>query len=322
MNDTMKGCMPLEVVAQALRDGQLVGLGEAHGFGGIFSVLQALVLAPSLSPLYDDIYVEFGNRKHQAMLNHYLAGESVPASELAAIWLDSMAFPAWLPPQYGDFFAQVRQANLNRPRPLKVHLMEPDFDWQQLHSPSDLAALNRQRDEAMFAMLRHQLIIKKQPAIVLVGARHLLKKPITGFAVRGQRSLGELFERAYPKRLMSIWPHMRDDSQLGDNRLDEMPVPCVINAEDLAPSQPSIDAATLKQPKLRASAAPALFELVDGYLYCGPQQRWDNAASIKLNARWQATLSSRLSLLNERQRWVCEHMLGCSPNINAAQAHV
>ncbi|TCI03701.1 hypothetical protein EZV61_09155 [Corallincola luteus] len=302
---------PIMWVKSKLLDKHIVGLGEAHWFEGVFDHLVQLALSPQLDESYSDLVVEFGNRKHQSLLNAYLSGSDVPDEDLAAIWLDSMAFPAWLPPQYGRLFYLVREANKYRKTPIKVHLAEPEFDWNAIRTPADLALLNGQRDQAIFNYLKLNFALKDRPAIIIIGARHLLKKPLSGVRLRSNRCLAELFQEAKAGKLVSVWPHMLGTSTLADHPLDDIDVPSLISADGELAQRVRFDDVLLHPPSVRVSLSPALFDMVDGYLYTGPQCRSNHVSrSATLSSRWRQKLTYRLPLLNRKQQEVVVSMLG------------
>ncbi|MGY3967523.1 hypothetical protein [Aeromonas enteropelogenes] len=199
---------PVAAIREALLVGKLVGLGEPHWHPAFIRRQHAWLCDPMLWGVMTDLVLECGNRRHQGLLDTWLAGadcwqgEPLTLESLYPVWLDSSAFTAWMPPEFPALFAALRQSNLARPAQLRlrVHLCEPPFEWQEL-TPEAWRYHNRGRDQAMANCIAG---LPERGVVVLAGARHLLKA--AGDPHFSQPSLGQLLEMVNPGRLHVLYP--------------------------------------------------------------------------------------------------------------------
>ncbi|UYI47973.1 hypothetical protein OFO16_04660 [Vibrio natriegens] len=294
---------PLTFFKGRLESGSVLAIGEAHWYADLFEQMTQVLLSEELDGAFTHLFVEFGNAKHQILLADYLSGGGVSDDELAAVWLDSIAFPAWMHPCYGEFFRRLKQANAQRNTPIKVVLTEPPFDWQELRHPSQLAQLNAERDQALVEGIE---VIKRQNdkgMVVLVGARHILKRSPT-FGSTRHHPFGVLAAQRFGVQYVSVWPHMlpttleQDSLELGiystqQRRFSQM------NFADLVPNKPTVN----------PYAATPVDQLVDAYWYLGPQTRQLSAAGAEIPQMWKAQLKQRLPFVNQRQRVVIQKVI-------------
>src|SRR5687767_13084221 len=81
---------PIAAIIDAFRTHQVVALGEgAHGNvpGHLFRL--ALLRDPRFAGTVNDIVVEFGNARYQAVMDRYTRGDTVPLEELRRVWEDT-----------------------------------------------------------------------------------------------------------------------------------------------------------------------------------------------------------------------------------------
>ncbi|CAH0524002.1 hypothetical protein CTH30272_00154 [Allocatenococcus thiocycli] len=294
---------PLTFFKGKLESGSVLAIGEAHWYADLFEQMTQVLLSTELDGVFTHLFVEFGNAKHQKMLDDYLSGGDISDDELAAVWLDSIAFPAWMHPCYGEFFRRLKQANAQRNTPIKVVLTEPPFDWQELRHPSQLAQLNAERDQALVEGIE---VIKRQNdkgVVVLVGARHILKRSPT-FGSTRHHPFGVLAAQRFGVQYVSVWPHMlpttleQDSLELGIYSTQQ-PRFSQMNFANLVPNKPTVNP---------YSETP-VDQLVDAYWYLGPQTRQLSAAGVEIPQKWKAQLKKRLPLVNQRQRVVIQKVI-------------
>ncbi len=294
---------PLTFLSDKLASGAVVAIGEAHWYVELFEQMTQLLLSPELDGVFSHLFVEFGNAKHQALLDDYLFGKETSEGKLAAVWLDSIAFPAWLHPCYGDFFRRVKSANRSRKIPINIVLTEPAFDWQDIEHPTQLAKLNAGRDQALVDGISRVKKKVTQGVVVLVGARHILKRSPASASTR-HHPFGVLAEQKFGKQYIAVWPHMLpnklelDSPEYGVYSIQE-PVFSQMSFIDLVPSNPAVN------PYAEISVG----QLVDAYWYLGPQTRQWDADGVEVPPRWKARLKQRLAFVNERQRMVIQKVI-------------
>ena len=291
---------PLAAIVAALSNSGVVALGDAHWYGTVFDELQSLLLNDEVLVLSQHLVLEMGGRRHQAWLNDYVAGH-VPedAQQLQAVLLDSLVFTAWLAPHYLTFLRQVRATNLARQAralpALALHLTEPEFAWDDVRSAADYCALFQLRDQGIYDRVA-TLRADHQRVLVLAGAWHLLQQSKPS----GPTSFGALMSTSLPGALVSIWPHMQAPL---DAYLADCAVPSLLDlASHELGEQPFSTIAALPPARLTAGKWPPVRQLLDGYLYLGPQRRrqdYDFACWHGVDA---ARLRQRARFMNPRQQ--------------------
>ena len=139
---------------------QVVGLGEGpHGNleGAAFRL--KLIRDPRFPAIVDDILIEMGTARYQAVMDRYIRGESVPYQQLRRVWEDTTN-PGTGPdnPIYQEFFAAVRGVNAKLPpdKKLRVLLGDPPIAWEFVRNRTDLRRWNMQRDPHAFAVLKRE----------------------------------------------------------------------------------------------------------------------------------------------------------------------
>ncbi|BFN32036.1 hypothetical protein VHTUMSATKI_22310 [Vibrio harveyi] len=301
--DLLEGAVSsLAFLKSKLNAGSVVAIGEAHWFSELFEKITEALLAPELDGSFSHLFIEFGNAKHQALLNNYLSGETVTQAELAAVWLDSVAFPAWLHPCYGAFFERVRAVNSTRKVPIKIVLTEPSFSWEDIQHSKELAKLSAQRDQALAEGVEKQTSKCGLGVVVLVGARHILKcSPMLGFMAK-HSTFGELAKHKFGEQYVSVWPHILS-SELN------APEHGIYPTDQPLLKQRSFLELIPKKPPVNPYAFTCLDELVDAYWYLGPQTRQLDTVGISIPQMWKWRLEQRLPLVNERQQMVIKKVI-------------
>lgn len=259
----------------------LVAIGELHGVAEGVAYLEALVGHPQLARAADAIVVEFGNAHHQAMLDAYLAGHDVAASELARICHDLVgAGPAgFRAPIYPRFFATVRAVNDRLPadRKLRVLLGDPPLDWARVRTPDDVHAAMADRDAHFARVVEREVVARGRRALLVAGGLHLLRSlPFPQAAAA--HNLVQRLERDHRGQTYVILPHdvVALDARLAawpapalarldDGWLGELPASAVFGGHDV--QHVSADG-VVTHPFAGWSAK--LSTLADGYLYLGP----------------------------------------------------
>lgn len=291
----------LSYIKQSLANNTVLAIGEAHWFSELFTALSDCLLDPQLDGAFTHLFVEFGNSKHQTLLNSYLAGEAVSEAELATIWLDSVAFPAWLHPCYGHFFQQVREVNALRQYPIRVLLTEPEFDWNKVTSTAQLKRINAQRDQALLDAIQHQQQNSDQGVIVLLGARHIVKRsPVLGRFSK-YKTFGDLAHQAFSKRYICIWPHMLSDNletKFGGGLTEQG----IYQVGDSPLGKTSFVEVLPQKPRINPYGFTTLDKLIDAYWYLGPQTRRLDPSIVMVTKEWRQHFERRLPYLSEGQK--------------------
>src|SRR4051794_15007554 len=101
----------VEEILREFRVRPLVAIGEGHRNQQVHDFVVRLVTDTRFSQVVDDIVVEFGTARHQDIIDRYIAGDSVPPSELRRVWRDTVNILVWDAPVYERFFRTVRTVN-------------------------------------------------------------------------------------------------------------------------------------------------------------------------------------------------------------------
>jgi len=156
----------------------LVGLAETtHGMAQEDDVYAAVIRDPRFAREVGNVVVEFGGAVHQGILDRYLAGETVPYTELRKVWTDVVGWNAGAVVHIGYlyFFARVRAVNLGLPpeQRIRVWLGEPPIDWSKIQTRADLEPYGKRRDSHAADLIKREILAKKKKALVIYGSAHL-----------------------------------------------------------------------------------------------------------------------------------------------------
>ncbi len=187
----------------------IVALGEMHGVEQGARFVEDLVRDLRFSENVDAIVVEFGNARHQAICDAYVAGGDVASTELRQIWQDFAGAGPWgfRAPIYPRFFATVREVNQTLPakRRTRVLLGDPPLDWSSARTWQDLATALEDRDAHFARVVESEVLRCGKRALVLAGAYHLFKATWPPFTPG--TGLVQILERDHPGSTYVVLPH-------------------------------------------------------------------------------------------------------------------
>src|SRR5262245_31320351 len=158
----------------------LVAVSEMHGSRETMTLVKALIRAPEFAGRVNDIVVEFGNARYQALMDRYISGGNVPEDELRHVWEDTTQITGiWSCPIYREFYAVVRAFNATIPpqKRIRVLLGDPPIDWRTITSPAD-EDMNDWRDAHFAWVVEHEVMAKGRKALLFVGGGHISRKVI------------------------------------------------------------------------------------------------------------------------------------------------
>jgi hypothetical protein len=174
---------PISTIIEAYRTHTIVALDDDHGEERCSAFRVSLVRDPRFIETVNDIVVEFGNSKYQAVVEAFVSGDAVNEQALRAIWQDTTTPRAvWDRPIYEEFFRVVRAVNGGRPRErqLRVLLGDPPIDWQHVRSAEDLRAWSNGRSIFPAELVAREVIAKHRRALIIYGALHLMRQNLQG----------------------------------------------------------------------------------------------------------------------------------------------
>src|SRR5579871_6391618 len=132
-----KAIDPIEGIVDAFKTHDVVALGEGdHGNEQGAAFRAKLYRDARFQAVVNDIVVESGNGRHQAMMDRYIAGETVPEKELRMAWLETtQPNEVWDLDIYADMFRTIREINekLPKSKQLRVLLGDTPYTYDPAH---------------------------------------------------------------------------------------------------------------------------------------------------------------------------------------------
>jgi hypothetical protein len=254
----------VDFILHAFDECPLVSIGEQHRNQQVHDFIVALVSDPRFVEKVDDIVVEFGAAEHQAVIDRFVDGQSVPLSELRRVWRDTVNILVWDAPVYERFFRTVRAINQRqRGRRLRVLLADPALDWSSIRRV-DWERIARMRDQHAASLVEREVLARGRRALLIFGSGHVTRD--TAFDAYGpardrQPNLAELLAGAHPGSILLIWAHVPGwMTNAVDPRLASWTKPAI------APLKGTwLGAINVGPP----GQSPTLEQLADGFLYLG-----------------------------------------------------
>jgi hypothetical protein len=207
---------PIAGILQFLATRPLVALDEGgHHTAQTHAFFRTLVQDSRFYNKVNDIVVEFGNCRYQAVLNKYINGEDVPREQLQLVWQDTTQVYVFDNPVYQQFFETVRNVNFKLPKNkrLRVLLGDPAIDWSQVNNFNDWAK-QAHRDTNAAQIIEREVLKKGRKAILIYGGTHLVRRDVyRNFAPSPGNFAGvvEQIERSYPNSTYIVWANTAHD---------------------------------------------------------------------------------------------------------------
>jgi hypothetical protein len=202
---------PITAILDALRSHQIVALGEGlHGNNQAHAFRLALIREPRFASVVNDLVVEFGSGRYQAVMDAFVSGAEVPYAELRRVWQDTTnATPIWDSPIYEEFFRAVRDVNASLPdeRKLRVLLGEPPIDWDSVRSYEDVGRWSGRRGTHVVDVIKREVLSKHRRAVVIYGDSHFRRYSKWAGSSRGEPASPTLVNQIEEQgtRAFSIW---------------------------------------------------------------------------------------------------------------------
>lgn len=235
---------PISTIIDAFRTHSIVALDDDHGEERCSAFRVSLIRDPRFVERVNDIVVEFGNSRYQAVIDAFVSGDSISEQTLRAIWQDTTTPRAvWDRPIYEEFFRAVRGVNAGRPpnRQLRVVLGDPPIDWRQVRNAADLQRWSNGRSIFPAELIAREVIAKHRRALVIYGGLHLMRQNLQG------ENLIERVDKHAPGGAFVVIGHpFANLAALG------------------------IDSRSWQQPTLVLTRGTSLANQVDAVLYLGP----------------------------------------------------
>jgi hypothetical protein len=198
----------LEGVIGALRANQLVAISDPHGSATMQTFVRQLIADRRFADIVDDIVVEVGNARYQALVDDYVNGKANDESALAEAWQNTTV--ANQISADVEWFRRVRQINRTRPaeRRMRILLGDPPIDWASVKTREDHFKWLAQRDSFPAALIQTEVIAKERRALIVYGHLHFQRRQMSSnFFMDDWRAqtIVSLIERAGPTRVFTVW---------------------------------------------------------------------------------------------------------------------
>ena len=201
---------PIAGIVDAFKTHDVVALGEGnHGNEQGAAFRAKLYRDPRFQAVVNDIVVESGNGRHQAMMDRYIAGETVPEKELRMAWLETtQPTEVWDRDIYADMFRTIREINQTLPKTRQLRVLLGDTPYT--YDPANPAAPAPRTDSFPAELIQREVIAKKRKALMVYGDMHYLRReaeppPMPGQPVRPPSgTIVSLLEKAGVK-VFSVW---------------------------------------------------------------------------------------------------------------------
>ena len=155
----------------------LIFMGEWHRNVQQHAFLRELIADPRFLCRTDDIVIESGNARLQPIADAWASGEDVGEADLVSMYRETEVPFAWNAPMYRQFYEAVREANAKHvcPRPVRLVLGDPPFDWAKVETADDLRKVD-DRDRFFADVVEREVLAKNRHALMISGALHALRK--------------------------------------------------------------------------------------------------------------------------------------------------
>lgn len=173
----------ISAIIEAFRTHDVVTLGEGpHGNERGHRFRLKLVRDRRFLETVDDVLVEFGTGRQQAVMDRFINGEAIPYQTLRRVWEDTtVAGPTWERPIYREFFETVQAVNAASPkRRIRVLLGDAPIDWAAVKTRDDLRRWGIQKTQHATAVIKREVLAKQRKVLVIFGDSHLQGRGFPG----------------------------------------------------------------------------------------------------------------------------------------------
>lgn len=195
-------------VINALHANQLVAISDPHGSVAMRDFLRQLFADPRFADAVNDIVLEVGSARYQALVDDYVNGGAVDESALAEAWLNTTV--ANQISADVEWFRAIRRINTTRPagRRLRLLLGDPPIDWSAVRTREDHFKWLAQRDSYPAALIQTEVLGRGRKALIIYGHLHFQRRNVASNFEMGDwraETIVSLIERAGPTRVFTIW---------------------------------------------------------------------------------------------------------------------
>jgi hypothetical protein len=184
----------------------LIMIGELHRSREIHAFLQQMLRDPGFICRADDIVVEFGNSRLQALADTYISGGNVTQTRLQSVWRETAVPLTWNSPLYQQFYETVRDINQKHlcRHSIRVVLGDPPLDWSKIKTVKDYERFT-DRDGSYADVVEREVLSKHHRALLVAGELHAMKQLPKDYQSEPEDpTVAQRIERKHPGALFSI----------------------------------------------------------------------------------------------------------------------
>lgn len=307
-------------VAAAFDAHQFVFIGSTHGGAKPQAFLLCLLSRPAFQQRATDVLVEWANPVHQRLVDRYLLElDPVPVDSLQPVWFDTDAPQLWGQlPLIPEFYEAVRSINaqLDRPRRIRVLGDSEPIDWSSVKTASDVASYPFKNNWAAHVITEHFAFDPERRLLVVYGDAHIHHN--------GGNMMGDLDRTLERSELFVVGTIESSDSESVQTigRLGDPTRPFFIGSSRFPSSGPYPE-------KLFYVRENSLAHHVDAVVYLGPSPDRDLSNQRALTEQERARIDRRDSIkgdlrqllqlrLENRNRWFRTHPHDLPPDPRAS----
>jgi hypothetical protein len=277
----------------------VIQVGEFHRSQETHAFLQLLLHDPAFICRADDVVVEFGNSRLQAIADKYAMGGETSEAEIVSMWRETVVPLTWNSPLYRQIYEAVRNVNVSHlcVHPVRLVLGDPPLDWSTVKTVDDLRRED-DRDGSMARVVEREVLAKNRHALLITGAYHAWKKVPKAFQNEQDYLVAvQRIERDHPGAVFGVVAVPLASAALSLH-LGPPPSFAVVKGTSLEKA----DFAMLRENWKSASKTPPelrLGEVVDGLLWLGGNHSLYPSPTVYLDAAYQKELRRRAVIIKE-----------------------
>jgi hypothetical protein len=285
-----------DALAAKFENHQFVFIGSTHGDAKIDEFLMSLVSRPAFKQRVTDIVVEWASSGQQRLLDRYLLTlEEIPVEDLAPIWLDTDSPTLWTTlPNVRQFVETLRGVNKTLPAAKRIRLVggNEGVDWAKVRVAEDLAPYPFKTNFMPHLLTEHLAKAPGNRTLVVYGDAHIRFK--------GANFMGDLEADIGRAKLFVVGTirelHAGERSYLA--AVGDPNKPFFVDARRFPATAPWPASLQTRFKEDRERLA----DVIDAFVYLGPEPDRDHTGSIPLSAAQQRELDRRNSILSDPQR--------------------
>ena len=163
----------MTAIFEAFQAYPIVALGEGpHGNEQGHAFRLALLRDPRFAATVNDIVVECGSGRYQALMDRFTNGADVPDTALKRVWQDTTITTSGCDrPIYEEFFRAVRTLNTGLPplRRIRVLLGDAPIDWSRVRTRADVHRWGIQKGPHAVRVIETEVLAKHRRALIVWG---------------------------------------------------------------------------------------------------------------------------------------------------------